>query len=60
MVPLLLALPNPIDSRECSKIKAWHQVIKAIPYTSGRKPHLVTLSAEKRNHPMLLPGVAGK
>ena len=28
-------------------MKAWHQVIETIPYTSGEKPNLVTLSAEK-------------
>lgn len=30
-----------------SKIKAWHQVIETIPYTSGKKSNLVTHSAEK-------------
>lgn len=58
----LLELPNPIvwSGGRASKIKAWHQVIETILYTSGTKPNLVTLSAEKKNHPVLLLGVAGK
>lgn len=57
---LLLELPNPIGSIGCvcggpSKIKAWHQVIETIPYTSGKKPNLVIFSAEKEIIPCCCP-----
>lgn len=41
------AKPNMFGERRSSKIKAWHQVIETIPYTSGKKSNLVTHSAEK-------------
>ena len=38
---------KPIDLGGGSTIKAWHQVIATIPYTSGKNPNPVTLFAEK-------------
>lgn len=54
------AKPNRFGEGRGSKIKAWHQVIETIPYTSGKKIRSSHTLCWKRNHPVPLPGVAGK